>query len=263
MLKGGATLLAATAISGLAPGTAHADVSRNAVGTGGYRIPTTRRTGYNGLIGTHTGQTYWTYDEGFYLICLNWIDTYHSILQYVTAGSVKAWFVGYITVLATDDSSSNHYRGNAVDITALYHLNGDFVDCNYSHRQEAGIRHNRRYAGLGWSARKHMPEVGIVGSDSSHSNHIHAGRFNPPPNGSSSLVLRRSPWDAWLMQYTCKVFMGVPIALDGDWGNQTEWYYTDLMNRLGLNPAAPFNNTRALQDLAHTLTARGLVGDGI
>ena len=173
---------------------------------------------------------------------------------------MRVWFVGSVGVLVS--KPGNHGSGNAIDVSAIYHYDGNFVDTNYSHRGGAGIVHNRRYAALAWSGRKHLPEVGIVGTDASHANHVHLGRYK---NGSSSLLLSHfgRSWDAWLVQYTCRAFMGSPIALDGNWGNQTETYYRQLMSRLGLGARNPFGSTADLQDLAHTLTAYGVVGQGI
>jgi hypothetical protein len=265
-LLGGAAAVALTPALATATATpALAAITQSRLGNGGYRVPTTRRTGYTpygaGHIGTHTGEVNWTYNDGFYPICNAWIDSYHSILRWQTGGAVGIWFVGLITVTG-GSGSSNHVAGNAVDITAIYHTDGNFADCNYSHFGHAGAVHNRRYAALAWSARKHMPEVGIVGTESSHSNHVHAGRYK---NGSASLLLSHfgRSWDAWLVQYTCKVFMGAPIALDGNWGNQTETYYLELMRRLGYAGRNPFGSTAHLQDLAHTITAYGVIGAAI
>lgn len=104
--------------------------------------------------------------------------------------------------------------------------------------------------------------MGIVGTDASHANHVHLGRFK---NGSPSLLLSHfgRSWDAWLMQYTCKAFMGAPIGLDGDWGHQTEVYYLYLMAGLGMHGRDPFGSVADLQHMAHTLTAYGVVGQGI
>lgn len=264
ILKGGMALAASTALAGAPAAPAHAATTQSRIGTGGYRVPTTPRNGYtpygSGSIGTHTGERAFTYSDAFYGICNNWVDTYHSVLRWQTAGNVGVWFIGCAGV--TVNKPGNHGSGNAFDCTAVYHLDGNFVDGNYSHRGYAGVTHNRRYAGLAWSMRKHMPEVGIVGTDSSHSNHMHGGRYK---NGSSSLLLSHwgRSWDAWLVQYTCKAFMGVPIALDGNWGNQTEGYYNQLMDRLHLQRSGPFGSTSQLQNLAHTLTAYGVIGAAI
>jgi hypothetical protein len=233
------------------------------IGSGSYRVHTTKRTGYRaygqGHIGTHTGPYQWGYNDGFLPICNAWADTYGSVLLFMTGGQTKAAWFGCITVYG-GTGSSNHVQGNAFDVTAVYHTNGAFVDCNYSHFAHAGVTHNRRYAGLAWSARKHMPEVGIVGTQSSHSNHIHAGRYK---NGSASLLLTKTTWDAYLVQYSCKAFMGVPIAIDGAWGPQTTSYYNELVRRLGLSARNPFGVTKDAQDLAHMLAAYGVVGAAI
>ncbi len=261
LLRGGA-VLAGTAVLGAGlTGTAHAG-SYSRIGTGGYAVPTTLRTGFapygGGSIGTHSGERAFAYDDWFHLICDSWIETYHSILRWQTAGTVGLWFVGCAGV-TVNKPGSNHQTGNAFDLTAVYHSDGGFVDCNYSHHGYAGAVANRQYAALAWSGRKHLPEVGIVGTGAVHANHVHLGRFK---NGSASLLLSHwgRSWDAWLVQYTCKAFLGVPIALDGDWGNQTEGYYLELMRRLGLGGRNPFGSVADLQQLAHLLTAYGVVG---
>lgn len=265
LLGGVAGLTAAPALGLATATTAAAATAQSRLGTGGYRVPTTLRTGYraygSGNVGTHTGEFAWTYNDGFYPICNAWVDSYHSILRWQTGGATGVSWIGLITVTG-GSGSSNHVAGNAMDITAIYHTDGSFTDCNYSHFGYAGVVQNRRYAALAWSARKHMPEVGVVGTEASHSNHVHAGRYK---NGSASLLLSHygTSWDAWLMQYTCKAFMGAPIALDGNWGNQTETYYLQLMSRLGFAGRNPFGSTAHLQDLAHTLTAYGVIGAAI
>lgn len=261
VLKLGSVAAASPVLGVVGASPALASTSQSRVGSGGYRVPTTLRNGFapygSGSIGTHTGEYAFTYNDGFYPLCNAWADTYHSILRWQTAGAVGVWFFGCIGVTG-GSGSSNHVQGNAFDMTAVYHLDGNFVDCNYSHYSYAGVTHNRRYAGLAWATRKHLPEVGIVGTHPTHGNHFHAGRYK---NGSSSLLLSHfgRSWDAWLVQYSCKAFMGVPIALDGNWGNQTETYYQQLMGRLGMSGRNPFGSTRDLQDLAHTLCAYGVI----
>ena len=145
------------------------------------------------------------------------------------------------------NKSGNHGTGNAFDLTYVQHSNVDFVDADYSHRASAGLTHNRRYAGLAWATRKHLPEVGIVGSDPTHSNHIHAGRYK---NGSASLLLSHygTSWDAYLMQYACNAFMSWGLAYDGDWGSQTEAAYLELMRRLGLPATGGSSHSARSQD---------------
>lgn len=257
-LRGGMALAAGAAVTVGMAAPAAAAVTRNAIGYA-YHVPTRGRTGYNGQLGVHPSVTSYTYNNDFYVICAQWADTYGSVLKYMTAGSVTTSWFGCIGVTG-GSGSSNHVTGNAFDCTAVQHTNGEFVDCNYSHQSGAGVVNNRRYAGLAWSGRKHMPEVGIVGTEPKHFNHIHFGRYK---NGSASLLLTQTAWDAWLVQYSCKAFMGVPIALDGQWGSQTTGYYNELMRRLGLSGRNPFGSTADLQSLAHTLTAKGVVGQAV
>jgi len=264
LLRGGAVLATTAALGAGLGGTAHAG-SYSRIGNGGYSVPTTLRTGFTpyggGSIGTHTGERAFSYDDWFHVICNSWIDTYSSILRWQTGGAVGVWFVGCIGV-GGYKPGSNHNTGNAFDLSAIYHLDGNFVDANYSHYSYAGVVNNRKYAAMAWSGRKHMPEIGIVGSDASHSNHIHLGRYK---NGSDSLLLSHygTSWDAHLVQYTCKAFMGVPIALDGNWGSQTETYFQQLLSRLGMAGRNPFGSTADLQNLAHTLTAYGVIGAAV
>jgi hypothetical protein len=261
MLKGGAAAAAATllGVGGAAPAVAATTQSR--IGINATRVPTCYRTGYaaygSGSISTYRGETAFTYNDTFYGLCNAWADTYGSILAWMTGGATRVWFFGCAGV--TVNKPGNHGTGNAFDCTGVYHTSGDFVCGNYSHRSYAGVVHNRRYAGLAWAARKHVPEVGIVGTDSSHANHMHFGRYK---NGSTSLLLSHygRSWDAWLVQYSCKAFLGVPIALDGDWGPQTETYFQQLLARLGMSGRNPFGVTAHVQDLAHMLTAYGVVG---
>lgn len=262
LLKGGTVLAATAALGGGLTGTAHALSGYSRLGNGGYQVPTTLRTGFApygaGSVGTHTGEHAFSYDDWFHVLCDSWIDTYNSVLLWQTAGAVRVWFVGSAGVYVP--KPGNHGSGNAIDVTAVYHSDGSFADNNYSHLAHAGVAHNRRYAALAWSGRKHLPEVGIVGTEASHANHVHLGRYK---NGSSSLLLTRSSWDAWLVQYTCWALLGVPIARDGRWGSQTESYYRTLMSRLGMGGRDPFGSTADLQDLAHTLTAYGVIGQPV
>jgi hypothetical protein len=257
-LRGGMVLAASAATTVGVVSPASAAVSRSRIGYG-YHVPTHLRTGYDGNgVGVHGGETPFTYDDGFYVTCAEWADTYGSVLAYMTAGAVtSAWF-GCIGV--TVSKPGNHGAGKAFDCSASYHTDGGFVDCNTAHLPGAGVVANRNYAGLAWSGRKHMPEVGIVGTDSSHSNHIHFGAVK---NGSTAVQLDTGPWDAWLVQYSCQAFMGVPIAVDGQWGAQTQGYFDELLGRLGMAGRNPFASATDLQDLAHTLTAKGLVGQPV
>jgi hypothetical protein len=87
---------------------------------------------------------------------------------------------------------------------------------------------------------------------------MHFGRYK---NGSTSLLLSHygRNWDAWLVQYSCKAFLGVPISVDGNWGPQTETSFNQLMARLGMAGRNPFGSTAHVRDLAHTLAAYGSV----
>jgi hypothetical protein len=251
---GAAMLGGATAI----PGRAHGRlISRSSVGASGYVNATRRRTAYQafrrGQIGTHPALSSFSYNPTFYRICGSWVATFESVLLWQSAGRISVSWIGCAGVHA--DTSTNHSNGNAFDLTHVRYSTGGFIDCNWSHYGHAGIGNNRRYAGLAWSMRKHMPEVGIVGSEPRHANHIHGGRIK---NGSGSLLLSKTEWDAWLMQYTCKAFMGVPIVLDGDWGPQTDRYFNELKRRLGIRSYNPFGNVSHLQSMAHILVARGV-----
>lgn len=267
LLKGGAAVGGAAVLAIAAPSSAHGHntlILRSSVGATGYVNPTRYRTGFqaygSGSIGVHPSVTSFYYDPTFYNICGNWVATYESVLLWQTSGAVSVSYIGCAGVHVDKGTGSNHTYGNAFDVTHMHHSNGGFVDCNWSHYGHAGVGNNRRYAGLGWSMRKHMPEVGIVGSDASHANHIHGGRYK---NGSGSVLLTRGAWDAWLMQYTCKAFMGVPIALDGAWGSQTEGYYNELKRRLGMSTYNPFTNVSHLQSMAHSIVAHGVIGAAI
>lgn len=152
------------------------------------------RTGFTaygaGSIGVHTGERAFAYDDWFHVVCDQWLESYHSILRWQTAGTVGVAWVGCVGV-TVNKPGSNHQTGNAFDLSAIHHTDGSFADGNYSHRGHAGVVHNRRYAAMAWSGRKHMPEVGIVGTGAGHDNHVHLGRFK---NGSASLLL--SGWGA-------------------------------------------------------------------
>lgn len=264
LLRGGALLATTAAVGAGLAGTAHAG-SYSRIGTGGYAVPTTLRTGFRaygaGSIGTHTGERAFGYDDWFHLLCDQWLESYHSILRWQTAGTVGVASVGCVGV-TVNKPGSNHQTGNAFDLSAIQHTDGGFVDANYSHRGHAGAVHNRWYAAMAWSGRKHLPEVGIVGTGAAHDNHVHLGRFK---NGSASLLLSHwgRSWDAWLVQYSCRAFMGAPIAVDGNWGNQTEGWFRELLRRLGRGGSNPHGSVADLQDVAHTLTAYGVVGAGI
>ena len=253
-LRGGLALLGGAGASVVLAAPAMASVASSRIGYG-YSVPTRYRSGWNGQLGSHPQVTSFTYNNDFFVICAYWADTYGSVLRYMTSGGVGSSWFGCVGV--TGNKPGNHGTGNAFDCSAVYHTDGSFVDCNYSHTAGAGVVNNRRYAALAWSGRKYMPEVGVVGTEPSHSNHIHFGRYK---NGSGSLLLSKTAWDAWLMQYSLKAFMGVPIALDGQWGSQTTGYYNQLMTRLGMSGRNPFGSTADLQDLAHMLTAKGVAG---
>jgi hypothetical protein len=267
LLKASAAVAGTTAVLGVAnatPANAHGElILRSQVGASGYVNPTRYRTAYTaygqGSIGVHPSVTSFYYNPTFYNICGNWVATYESVMLWQTGGNTSVSWIGCAGV-HVDNGASNHTYGNAFDLTHVRQSNGGWVDCNYSHRSYAGVGNNRRYAGLAWSMRKHMPEVGIVGSDSSHANHIHGGRYK---NGSASLLLTKGEWDTWLMQYACKAFMGVPIALDGIWGPQTQGYYNELKRRLGISSYDPFTNVSHLQSMAHMLVAHGVIAAAI
>ena len=263
LLKGAVVAAAVpAAVLGTASPSHAALTYYSTIGTGSD-VVNTRLRELSGGNYVHVKNKSFQYDPGFHTICNSWANTYGSILRYVTSGTVKTSWFGCIGVYTA--KPGNHGAGNAFDLTFAQHSNGVSVDANYSHKSTSGLTHNRRYAGLAWATRKHCPEVGIVGSDPTHTNHIHAGRYK---NGSSSLLLSHfgTSWDAFLVQYACNAFMSRGLVYDGDWGNQTEAGYVELMRRLGLpasGSSSPFSSTTGLQNLAHTLCARGITASAI
>lgn len=139
----------------------------------------------------------------------------------------------------------------------MYWSNGGYVDNYFSHQSGAGWAHNRWYVALAWAGRRYFPELGIVGTGGGHENHIHMGRWK---NGSASILLSRTSWDTWLVQYTCKVMTGSTLTLDGQWGTQTQTAFNTLLSRLGLTGYNPFVYASNLYAIADRLVARAIAG---
>ncbi len=257
LLKGAAVAAAApVAVLGTAGPSAAALTTYATIGTGVDQVYTRIRE-LSGSSYVHVRNYSFQYNPSFHDLCNAWANTYGSVLRWMTSGATEVDWVGCIGVYANKPGS--HGTGDAFDLTYVRHTNGLSMDANYSHTSGAGVSHNRRYAGVAWATRKHLAEVGIVKSDPTHSNHIHAGRYK---NGSSSLLLGKGSWDTLLVQYACNAFMGAGIAFDGSWGNQTQTAYVELMRRLGIpatGSTSPFSSVTALQNMAHGLAARGSV----
>jgi hypothetical protein len=257
VLAGGLALAATGFGGGLAPaGAAEINLtSFNRIGSWQMRY----RTGYHVVggrqIGLHrtTANQAFLFDPTFHTMCDSWTSYYNTMsLRHFSSTARIAWF-GTAGVYV--NKPGNHGTGNAFDLTAVYFSNGGYIDCLYSY--QGVVAHRRWYIGLAWTARRFFPELGIVGSDASHANHVHLGRFK---NGSSSVLLTRGPWDTWLVQRTCQVLMQVNIAIDGQWGTQTENFYRTLMSRLGLGGYNPFGNVTHLRTMADRIVAAGLAG---
>lgn len=262
------TLLKGAAVAAAVPAALLATSSPSAaaltrywtIGTGIDAVYTRKREEVNGQY-VHVTNHNFEYNPSFHDICNLWANTYGSVLRYMTGGVTEVDWFGCIGVYA--NKSGSHGTGDAFDLTYVRHTSGTWTDANYSHQAAAGIAHNRRYAGIAWATRKWLAEVGIVKSDPTHTNHIHAGRYK---NGSSSLLLDKKQWDTLLVQYACNAFTGAGIAFDGQWGNQTNGAYTELMRRLRLpatGTGSPFSSVTGLQNLAHALAAYGSIGAAV
>jgi len=208
-----------------------------------------------GLHSTAPNQTF-LFDPYFHSTCDSWANYFHSMSVQHFSSTIRLAWVGTAGV-GGYKPGSNHHTGNAFDLTAMYYNNGGYIDCYFSHQSYAPVTHQRWYIGLAWSGRRFFPELGIVGTGGGHDNHIHLGRYK---NNSSSILLSRTTWDTWLVQRTCKVMMLANIALDGQWGSQTESHYRTLMGRLGLSGYDPFTNASHLRTMADRIVARGLAG---
>ncbi len=261
LLKGAVVAAAVpAAVLGTAGPSAAALTKYATIGTGVDQVYTRIRD-LSGSQYVHTRNYSFTYNPSFHDLCNAWANTYGSVLRWNTAGATEVDWIGCIGVYA--NKSGSHGTGDAFDLTYVRHTNGVYMDANYSHTSGAGIAHNRRYAGVAWATRKHLAEVGIVKSDPTHGNHIHAGRYK---NGSSSLLLGKGTWDTLLVQYACNAFTGAGIAFDGAWGNQTQGAYVEMMRRLGIpatGASSPFSSVTALQNMAHALAARGSVASAL
>lgn len=266
LMAAGLTVAAATAVGGtvgVKPAQA-ALASYSRIGRS-TTWPLRRRTGIgtvNGrAINLHNSGQSFQFDTTFKTMCDTWVTYFNAQWTTFTSSTVKLAWIGCSHVFRDFPATSNHRTGNAMDLTAMYFNNGGYIDCNYSHRSFAPHTHQSWYIGLAWTGRRFFPELGIVGTGTSHAWHIHMGRF---VGGSSSVLLRRNgSWDAHLVQRACRVLMQVNIAVDGNWGSQTDHYFQILLSRLGLSGTNPFGNQTHFAQLVYGISARALAGNPI
>lgn len=208
-------------------------------------------------VNVHGSGRSFRFDPVFHATCDDWATYVHAMWTTYGSPTNRLEWIGCSHVYRPYPAGSNHTTGNALDLTAMHFRGGDYIDCRFSHHPWAPAVHQRRYAGLAWTGRRFFPELGVAGTGPSHAWHIHMGRW---VDGAASILLRRSSWDTWLVQRTCRVLMRANLALDGVWGARTERLFRALLDRLGLADADPFRDESHFATLAHRVVAHCFAG---
>lgn len=185
------------------------------------------RTGFSGLVGTHSGKHGLHFESRFWNQC-------GDIVRQLQARVPKTIdFIGDIG--AGYCKSGYHGSARALDISQIRYTDGTYIDANASWRgSTADIR---RYVGLAAQCRTVVGTVLTAWYNAAHQNHIHID------NGTGFVPIRTSVrTDTLLIQAACTYLNAELLSIDGVWGTRTEAAYGRLLSRLKMGCTTPKTN---------------------
>lgn len=203
----------------------------------GIRKVTSQQNGY-GMWIHEPGDTTWQFESGFYQLCSQWAEALNGFCASSTSPQFTIDWFGARWTHRGFPAQSEHVDSKAMDLTAIYFTNNEFVDMNISWRAGAGLHQQRRYIAVAALLRVYFLEVLTAGWQNSHFDHIHFDPVHPDSPGISN-----GERDTLIVQRACNFLNGATLALDGQWGAQTEQAYQNLLGAFDMrcvNPKASY-----------------------
>lgn len=228
--------------------------SRNVVGS--YQLrERTSQTSDGTVPGAcpHSGQKSFLFNPTLHSTLSSWITTLNASAQ--TGGGLSVSWVGTGGTCAS--KVGPHNTAEAFDLTHIRFTNSSYVDLRYS--QWGSTLHKRRYLAVVAACRRFFGYVMTQWSDSdgSHWHHLHLDNYY---RGLGPL-LHGSGWgrhsDTTLIQSACNLLNNAGISVDGQWGQNTENAYLNLLTALNMRCYNPKTSNFATDVLLHHIALHG------
>lgn len=164
------------------------------------------------------------------------------------------WF-GHVGAMACHRPTAAHNRARGLDLCQVRFTDGGAIDMNRNHAKD--LYSARLYLATVASLRRYFGTVLSAWYNSAHRDHLHIDDLTPVRPIRSDV---RS--DTTLIQASAVMLNGSRIAIDGNWGSQTERAYLDLVEAFNLSCAKPRSNTDDALDLLSRIMRAGLANTG-
>jgi hypothetical protein len=180
---------------------------------------------------------------------------YYVGSYYKGGGEGVNWF-GQVGTCAGPPGEA-HVRARALDITYVKISGGtnNFINMNTAWRPSSSLALRRAYIGVVAVARCYLGTVLTAWWNSLHENHIHIDNWSPT---SPTPIRDDSKADTTLVQAACNFLNGAGIAIDGEWGNQTEVAFNSLKNQLDMQSFNIRGNVADAKSFLGRIAANGL-----
>lgn len=190
--------------------------------------------------GNHNPVT-WRCTPNFYDRLVVWIRELRQFSRDAGYGSVDFLASAGFYV----NKPGQHGAGTAMDLDVVHWADGKVSSPLNGHHNADSLKLRRRYLGVEATLRRRFCYV-LDGWYPNHTDHFHADFAQLP-----TLLRKNSESATNFIQATCNRFMGSGLAIDGDWGSNTEREYGRMRNRLGIS-----GDPTASIDVYRTLLAR-------
>ncbi|WP_151523321.1 extensin family protein [Serinicoccus kebangsaanensis] len=169
----------------------------------------------------------WRCTPGFYDRLQAWMTTLSNWSGQAGHGAVRS--IGSAGFYV--NRSGQHGAGTAMDLSMVRWAGGRNSNMFNGDHASGNRTRRRRYFAVEATLRRHFRYVLDGNYNADHRNHFHADVAALPDRR----LLHGSRADTVFVQAVCNNFLGSGIAIDGDWGPNTQREVTRLKNRLNVS----------------------------
>lgn len=188
----------------------------------------------------------WRCEQAFYDTLIVWIRELRQISQEAGYGNVQYLVSAGFFV----DKPGQHGAGTAMDLDVVQWDSGQVSSPLNGDHDSADEAVGRRYLGVEATLRRQFCYV-LDGWYPNHHDHFHADFASMPP------LLSKSGESATnFVQAVCNRFQGSGLAIDGDWGTNTQREYDRMLSTLGI-AGDPTADVEVYRGLLHQIALHG------
>lgn len=177
----------------------------------------------------------WQCTAGFYDRLRAWMTTLSNWSADAGHGAVSS--IGSAGFYV--NKPGQHGAGTAMDLSIVRWAGGRTSNMYNGDHASSNRTRRRRYFAVEATLRRHFRYVLDGNYNSAHANHFHADVAALPDRR----LLHGSRSDTVFVQAVCNNFLGSGIAVDGDWGPNTQREVDKLKNRLAVSGDLQSNRT--------------------